>query len=219
MKRSREETEMATVTVPQPAEARVGSKTLQLFTTDEYDQMLRAGILREGEPVELLGGLICKKMPKSPEHLVATTLTIRALNRVLPSDWHAVQENAVIISGYDEPEPDVAVLRGNVRDYTHRKATAYDIALLVEIAVSSIETDRGEKLRAYAAAGIPIYWIVNLNAQRVEVYSSPSGGDNPGYASSEELSASDQIEVVIDGHTVGQIAVASILPASPPAGA
>jgi Uma2 family endonuclease len=204
---------MATVTMPRPAEARIGSTTLRLFTTDEYDAMLRAGILREGEPVELLGGLICNKMGKSPEHQGVTTLTIHALQRVLPQGWHAVQENAVIISGYDEPEPDVSVLRGEVRDYLHRKATVDAIALLVEVAVSSIATDRGEKLRAYAAAGIPVYWIVDLNTQRVEVYSSPTAGDEAGYANHEVRTAADQLDVVVDGVIVGQIAVAAILPA------
>jgi Uma2 family endonuclease len=210
---------MATVTMPRSAEARVGATVLWLFTTEEYDEMLRAGILREGEPVELLGGLIRKKMAKSPLHQVTTTLTLHALHGVLPSGWHAVQENAVIISGYDEPEPDATVLRGEARDYANRKDAADDIALLVEVAASSIETDRGEKLRAYAAAGIPTYWIVNLNTQRIEVYSSPSMDDDPRYEHREERTAADQVDVVIDGVTVGQIAVAAILPAPPSAGA
>jgi Uma2 family endonuclease len=219
MRKALKETEMATVTIPQPAEARVGSRTLQLFTTEEYDEILRVGILREGEPVELLGGLICKKMPKTPQHMAAKSLTLNALSGLAPAGWHAVSEDAVLISGYDEPEPDVILRRGELRDYDHRKATSDDIALLVEVAVSSIETDRGEKRRAYAAAGIPIYWIVNLNTRCVEVYSSPSAGDDAGYAHCEIRTVVDQLEVVIDGRTVGQIAVVSILPAPPPAGA
>ena len=120
-----------------------------------------------------------------------------------------------IISGYDEPEPDVTVRRGELRDYDRRKATAEDIALLVEVAVSSLDTDRGEKLRAYAAAGIPTYWIINLNTRRVEVYTAPRGADGVGYAQREERTEADQLDVVIDGQAVGQIAVAAILPAPP----
>jgi Uma2 family endonuclease len=210
---------MATVTMPRPAEARVGSTTLRLFTTEEYDAMLRAGILREGEPVELLGGLIRNKMGKSPEHMGSANRLMKGLDRLLPPGWHAVQENAVIISGFDEPEPDVTVRRGELEDYDHRKATVDDIALLVEVAVTSIETDRGEKPRAYAAAGVPTYWIVNLNTRRVEVYSSPSMGDDPRYERHEERTAADQLDIVIDGVTVGQISVAAILPAPPSAGA
>src|SRR5690348_12075822 len=111
---------MATVTT----HGRVDTSELRLFTVDEYDEMLRVGILREGEAVELLGGRIVRKMPKSAEHLAATTLTLHALLRALPDGWHAVMEHAVIISGFDEPEPDVTVRRGVLRDYDHRKATA-----------------------------------------------------------------------------------------------
>lgn len=206
---------MATVTMPRQDEA----AELRLFTTDEYDEMLRVGILREGEPVELLGGLICKKMPKSAEHLAATTRTLHALYRVLPPGWHAVMEHAVYISGFDEPEPDVTVRRGELQDYDHRKATAEDIALLVEVAATSLATDRGEKLRAYAAAGIPTYWIINLNSRRVEVYTTPRLADGMGYAHHEERAEAEEVDVVIDGNVVGQIAVAAILPAPSAGGA
>jgi Uma2 family endonuclease len=209
---------MATATMP----ARTDSTGLRLFTVEEYDAMLRVGILREGEPFELLGGQICKKMPKSAEHMAATTLTLHALYRVLPPGRHAVQEHAVIISDYDEPEPDVTVRRGDLPDYNHRKATAEDIALLVEVAVTSLETDRGKKLRAYAAAGIPTYWIINLNRRCIEVYTAPRGGDTDGagytYAHREERTASDQVDVVIAGVVVGQINVAAIVPEPPAEG-
>ena len=66
---------------------------------------------------------------------------------------------------------------------------------------------------AYAAAGIPTYWIINLNTRRVEVYTSPGGGNEVGYAQREERTEADQVNVVIDGWVVGQIAVAAILPA------
>ena len=110
------------------------------------------------------------------------------------------------------------MLRGQVRDYARRKATAADIALLVEVAASSLPTDRGEAC-AYAAAGIGTYWIVNLNTLRVEVYTSPCAEDGAGYANREERTSADQLDVVIDGRTVGQIAVAAILPAAPATGA
>lgn len=200
---------IATEMIPRQSEA----LDLRLFTTHEYDEMLRVGILREGEPVELVGGLIRKKMGKTPEHMAAKTRTLHALYRILPVGWHAVSEDAVYISGYDEPEPDITVRRGELSDYDRRKATAEDIALLVEVSASSLGTDRGEKLLAYAAAGIPTYWIVNLNTRRVEVYTAPSAADGAGYARRDDRAEADHIDVVIDGHTVGVIAVAALLPA------
>jgi Uma2 family endonuclease len=197
----------------------VDCSALRRLTTDEYDRMLRVGILRSGEPVELLGGLIRKKMGKTPEHMASKNRTLSALSRLLPAGWHAVAEDAVIISGFDEPEPDVTVRRGEAEDYDHRKANAADIALLVEVSASSLDVDRGEKLRAYAAARIPFYWIVNLNTLRVEIYSSPVGGENPHYADRAERTAADHLDVVIDGQTVGQIPVAAILPVPSSGGA
>jgi hypothetical protein len=83
---------------------------------EEYAEMLRVGILRESEPFELLGGRIVAKVPRSPQHMASRTYAFLALNRFLPAGWHAVSENAVIISSYDEPEPSVTVLRGSLRD-------------------------------------------------------------------------------------------------------
>lgn len=199
---------MATVTMS----GRVDSTGLRLFTTDEYHEMLRVGIFRDGDPFELLDGRIVQKMPKGPEHMAATYRTVQVFNRVLPDGWHAVTEPAITISAYDEPEPDVIVRRGALRDYDHRRATAEDIALLVEVSATSIDRDRGMKLRAYAAAGIPVYWIVNLNTRRVEVYTDPRGEETTGYAQREERDESAQLDVFIDGRVIGQVAVDAILP-------
>ena len=86
-----EEIAMATVTMPRKPEDVVETTALRLLTTGEYDEMLRVGILREGEPVKLLGGLIRKKMGKNPDHMLVTTLVLRALQRVLPPGWDVVQ--------------------------------------------------------------------------------------------------------------------------------
>jgi Uma2 family endonuclease len=199
---------MATMT----QHGRTDAAGLRLFTVDEYDEMLRAGIFREGEPLELLGGRVVGKMPKSPGHMAATARTLQAAVRVLPEGWHAVTEHAVIISDFDEPEPDVIIRRGELSDYDLRKATPDDIALLVEVSSTSLRVDRGEKLRAYAAAGIPAYWIVNLGARCVEVYGEPRGGDEAGYGSRADRVEGEEVEVVVGGRVVGRVAVAALLP-------
>jgi Uma2 family endonuclease len=130
-----------------------------------------------------------------------------------------VPEPAVILGDYDEPEPDVIVRRGELRDYDRRKATAEDLALVVEVSLTSLLMDRGEKLRIYAAAGIPVYWIVNLNSRTIEVYTNPRGGDDPGYERREDRSEPDVIDPIIDGEVIVQVAVASLLPSPSAAGA
>ena len=77
------------------------------------------------------------------------------------------------IPAYDEPEPDMAIVRGSDADYEHRIPTAADVALLVEVSGSTLKQDRGKKRTAYARGRIPVYWIVNLVNRQVEVYSRP----------------------------------------------
>ena len=83
------------------------------------------------------------------------------------------------------------------------------MALLVEISESTLATDRGEKLRTYAKAAIPIYWIVNLVDRQVEVYTGPGVDD---YATRQDFLPGQQVPLVIDGQQLGQIAVDDILP-------
>ena len=75
-----------------------------------------------------------------------------------------------------------------------------------------LATDRGEKLRAYAKAAIPIYWIVNLVNRQVEVYTGPEVDD---YATRQDFLPGQQVPLVIDGQQLGQVAVDGILPLPP----
>ena len=79
-----------------------------------------------------------------------------------------------------KPEPDRCVVRGTVRDYEERTPEPADIALVVEIADSSLAEDRKLAAEVYGPAGIPVYWIVNLVDRQVEVYTDPGPG---GYGS------------------------------------
>jgi Uma2 family endonuclease len=75
-----------------------------------------------------------------------------------------------------------------------------DIALLVEVADSSLNRDRTEKGRLYAAAGIPVYWIINLVEGPVEVYTGPSGpGPNAGYLQRQDYGPQDDVPLQIGG--------------------
>jgi hypothetical protein len=85
--------------------------------------------------------------------------------------------------------------------------------LVVEVAESTYSYDRGEKWRAYAAARIPIYWVVNLDESRIEVYTDPIGrGKKASYRQSAIFGADAEVSVVIDGRDVGRIVVKEILP-------
>jgi Uma2 family endonuclease len=181
---------------------------LYRLSVEQYHQMARTGILTDGAPVELIRGLLVQKMTKNPPHRVATRRTRRALDRILPPGWYTDSQEPVTLSD-SEPEPDVAVAREELSNDTTRHPGPADVALVVEVADSSLAYDRSTKKEIYASSGIPVYWIVNLVDHCLEVYTGPQGDD---YASRTDLAPGDSVPVVIAGQTVGQIAVSDLLP-------
>ena len=106
-------------------------------------------------------------------------------------------------------EPDRCVVRGSARDYLVRDPGPGDIALLVEVADSSLADDRELADKVYGPARIPVYWIVNVVDRRVEVYTDPGPG---GYQSCAVYASGQAIPVVIGGQQVGEVAVVDVLP-------
>jgi hypothetical protein len=111
-----------------------------------------------------------------------------------------------------EPEPDIAAVRGPARRYLRRHPEPADIATLIEIAESSLHYDRQVKGPIYARAKIPIYWIINLVDNQVEVYTNPVGGANPRYRQRRVFGIDDIVPLVIDGREITGIAVSDLLP-------
>ena len=182
------------------------------LTVAQYLAMTAAGILTEDDPVELLEGWLVEKMSKNPPHIVATGLLLDLLPRLLPAGWFLNVQDPIATAD-SLPEPDAALIRGARRDYLARRPTAADIALLVEVADTSLEQDRGLKKRAYARAGIPVYWIVNLIDRQIEVHTGPTGpAAEPTYAQRRDYGPAEMIPVVLDGIEVGSLAVRELLP-------
>jgi len=196
-------------TIPRETEIEIPTD-LYRMTVDEYERLVAAGALDDPK-IELLDGYLVRKMGKNPRHSTRSERLRRLLEKglPLPEGWHVRQEQPVKIPEYDEPEPDLAIARGEVEDYEDRHPDAGDVALVVEVADSSLVRDQGRKWVAYACGGIPVYWIVNLVDHQVEVYSDPSPD---GYRSSQTLKPGQDLPVVIDGTEVGRIAVADVLP-------
>ena len=179
---------------------------------EQYHEMIRAGIVADDDPVELLEGWLVFKMGKNPPHWVATETSRRALERFLPAGWFVVSHQSVTLET-SEPEPDVTVIRGDARQYLDHLPRPSDLALVVEVADATLRRDQEWKRRIYGTAGIPIYWIVNLPEKRLEVYTAPSGpGQQPGYEQCQIYGAADAVPLVIEGREVGRIAVHELLP-------
>lgn len=143
---------------------------LPLYTVDEYFALVETGQLAEDDRVELLEGVIVGKSPQTPRHASVITLVQKVLDAVFAGDL-VFSQRPFIASSRSAPEPDLAVVRGGVRDYMDRHPA--EALLVVEVADSSLTQDRLSKSRIYAAAGVPEYWIVNLPDEILEVYRSP----------------------------------------------
>jgi Uma2 family endonuclease len=145
-----------------------------------------------------------------PRRVVACELMFWAIHGILPSGWRPRWEFPVRTPKRSESEPDISVVRGDdPRANKERHPGPDDVALLVEVAESSLGFDQRAKLRIYAAAGIPYYWIVNLVDGQLEVYSDP---DSTGYRSRQDLGPEEQVALVIDRREVGRLTVADLLP-------
>ena len=192
--------------------ARLQAGPLYRLTVKQYLKMIRTGILTVEDKVELLEGVIVAKMGRDAPHVLVTRLILDALYRILPAGWFAAKEDP-FRTGDSVPEPDCLVIRGTIRDYAKRHPGTTDLALVVEVANTSLGRDRGRKRRIYARAGMPFYWIANLQANQLEVYSDPTGpADGPAYRQVQILGPDDEVPVILDGREVGRIAVRDLLP-------
>ncbi len=189
-----------------------GAHALHRFTVAEYHQMIETGILDDEDKVELLEGYVVLKMPRNPPHDGTIQNLGKKLSRLLPAGWDVRGQSAVTLSE-SEPEPDLAVVRGDERTYLSRHPTPGDVGLVVEVAESSLTRDRDDKSRIYARANLPIYWIVNLVNHQIEVYTSPSGpASSPAYAQRQDYQAGDAVPLLLNGTLVASLSVQELLP-------
>jgi len=145
----------------------------RLFTRHEYHRMAEAGILKPTERVELIRGEILEMSPPGRRHVAFVDnlnqiLVIRLAGRAIVSI-----QNPVVLADDTEPQPDIALKRLRLVPYKEREAFAEDALLLIEVADTSLRYDRSTKLRVYAEAGIPEYWVVDCAAESVEVHREP----------------------------------------------
>jgi Uma2 family endonuclease len=186
--------------------------TIAPLTMEQYHAMAAAGILEEGAPIELLEGYLVEKMTKHPPHAVANQLVQMALLALAPIGYYVAAQEPISLED-SEPEPDVVVVRGAVRNFIQRHPGAAEVALVVEIADASLRRDRGSKRRIYARAGIPHYWIVNLIDGCIETYSDPTNaGQQATYRRSATRYGDEELPIVIGGVEVGRLAVRDLLP-------
>src|SRR5437867_8203490 len=138
----------------------------------EYEQLVERGFFRPDERLELLDGLMLVKEPQSSAHMTAIRLVEDTLRMAFGARWDVRTQGPIALDPRSEPEPDVSVVPGSPRDY--RDAHPTSPALVVEVALASLQLDRTRKCRAFARAGVSEYWIVNLGDRALDVQREPA---------------------------------------------
>ena len=160
------------------------------FTVDDYYRMGEVGILSPDAHVELVDGEIKRMPPIHPPH----ASIVHRLNAVLARKLHGNVvvgiQSPIRLDDFNEPQPDVTVLRFRDDYYGSQHPTPDDVLLIVEVADTSLRYDRDEKMPRYGRAGIPEAWLVDVQAGTITVFTEPHAG---GYGQERVVTRGQEI--------------------------
>lgn len=147
------------------------------FRSEEIYKMIKIGILPEESGWELIRGEIVRRMSIGSRHVGTVIKLSKIFERMVGDEVFVSAQNPVHLDEYNEPEPDIALLKPREDFYTERLPTPADVLLLVEVSDSTVEYDRETKKILYAEAEIEEFWLINLRNNTVEFYTSPRNGN------------------------------------------
>lgn len=199
--------------------------TWRRFTVDELDQMIEKGMLREGDPFELIDGTLILKdrrdpgMPErrptvhGPKHAGVIAALAETFAQWQPSPhWHVRYQLPIQVAELHAPEPDAAIVRGAPREFLKRHPRPADVIALVEAAGTSRRFDATTKLRIYAEAKVPLYLLIDIENHAIERFESPVAAEGR-YLLRTTLHIDDVLQLDLPGVGVVDIPVRSLLPA------
>jgi len=193
---------------------------LERLNVAQLHRMIELGILREGAPIELVDGLLIRKnnsdrggdpMTHGPKHAYCLQRLKELDTHVKPHGCHLRQQLPITLADYEEPEPDIAIVRGAVEEYRGRHPGPSECVAVIEVADSSLHYDRMVKAPTYAAAGIPQYWIVNIPERQIEVYRSPKVSGRQ-YAERKDYREGEAAILTISTELSIDVQISAILP-------
>ena len=162
------------------------------FTVDELVRMAKLGVLDQDVRVELIDGVLLEMAPTGRPHGNGVSSIARAFWEKCPRNVQVYLGSTVRLTDHTGPQPDVALLRPEASFETENVPRAEDILLVVEVAGSSLRSDRGEKARRYAQSGIPELWIFVIETDDVEVSRQPTPD---GYADVQVYRRGDTLSI------------------------
>jgi len=160
------------------------------LSADQFEEMGRTGILGPDERVELLDGEIIEMPPIGSRHAAAVCFLSRHFTLAVGPAALVRTQNPLRLADNSEPQPDLMLIRPRADYYRSAHPRPADVLLLIEVADTTLRFDRETKLPLYARHGVPEAWILDLDAERLEVYREPGAGS---YHRKLERSGSDSI--------------------------
>lgn len=170
----------------------VFTPTRTVVTVKRFQDMVAAGVWRDDERIELIEGEIVDMAPIGGAHAWGVSRIADVLRERVGRDAYVWNQSPIVLGERSQPQPDLALLRPKAEGYGLALPTAEDVLLVVEVSDTTLDYDRGVKLRLYAVSAIPEYWIVDLQGERVEVYRHPGAA---GYASREVVAGDEALTV------------------------
>lgn len=161
------------------------------FRVEEFRKMMEAGILPEESGWEILDGFLIDKIKIGSRSAGTIKKVARIFGQLVGNSTLLSIHNPIHLNQYNEPEPDIALLKPRADFYAESHPTPADVLLLVEVSDSTVEYDREIKKKLYAEAGIQEFWLVDLKNDTIEVYTQPKNGN---YYSARILEAEETIK-------------------------
>jgi Uma2 family endonuclease len=146
------------------------------FTTDEFQEMVKVGILPEEHGWEVIDGYLVDKMSIGTKHASVVKRLNRILNRRFGENLLVSVQDPIHLNKYNEPEPDIALLVRRDDEYQTQHPLPNDILAVIEVSDSTLKYDREIKKNLYAEAGIVEFWLIDISGNTIEVYSQPRNG-------------------------------------------
>ncbi|MDR3417713.1 MAG: Uma2 family endonuclease [Nevskia sp.] len=179
------------------------------FSVEDYHRMGDAGVFAPGCRVELLHGEIINMTPIGSLHLRAVNSLSMFFAQGVGARLIVSTQNPISLPPDNEPQPDIVILQARADGYGESLPAADDVLLLIEVADSSVDSDRQVKVPLYASHGIPEVWLFDLKARRLEIYTKPKGRS---YANQRQLGSRDSVKPTL--FEVPDLHLGQIWPAS-----
>ncbi len=144
------------------------------FTTDEYQRLYETGLLDAHDRIELLNGELIIMHAIGYRHAQAVTNLNAEFGDQARRRYKISPQNPVELDEHSAPQPDLTLIPWGLRK-SKRHPTPDEVFLVIEVGDSSLRYDREDKQRAYAATGIREFWLLNLDADILEIYRHPEG--------------------------------------------